>query len=113
MSFSAEQKQEIINHTYKSSCCRRALLSGVIFARGENVDGRVVITLEKTEYAEFVAKLVHEFYGKDAEIFRSPKGGRSIMLGFSSPAAVKYVAKIEETSDIDSFSVCEIGRAHV
>ena len=108
MSFSAEQKQEIINHTYKSSCCRRALLSGVIFARGENVDGRVVITLEKTEYAEFVAKLVHEFYGKDAEIFRSSKGGRSIMLGFSSPAAVKYVAKIEETSDIDSFSVCDI-----
>ena len=82
MSFSAEQKQEIINHTYKSSCCRRALLSGVIFARGENVDGRVVITLEKTEYAEFVAKHVHELYGKDAEIFRSPKGGRSIMLGF-------------------------------
>ena len=30
------------------------------------------------------------------------------MLGFSSPAAVKYVAKIEETSDIDSFSVCDI-----
>lgn len=108
MSFSAEQKQEIINHTYKSSCCRRALLSGVIFARGEYVDGRVVITLEKSEYAEFVAKLVHEFYGKDAEIFRSPKGGRSIMLGFSSPAAVKYVAKIEEINDIDSFSVCDI-----
>ena len=108
MSFSAEQKQEIINHTYKSSCCRRALLSGVIFARGENIDGRVVITLEKTEYAEFVARLVHEFYGKDAEIFRSSKGGRNVMIGFFSPAAVKYVAKIEETSDIDSFSVCDI-----
>ena len=102
MSFSAEQKQEIINHTYKSSCCRRALLSGVIFARGENTDGRVVITLEKSEYAELVARLVHEFYGKDAEIFRSPKGGRSIMLGFDSPSAIKYVAKIDEIKELSA-----------
>ena len=61
MSVSAEQKQEIIEYIYKSSCCRRALLSGVLFAKGILEEKKVILSLEKQEYAEFVSKLVHEF----------------------------------------------------
>ena len=108
MSFSTEQKQEIIEHIYKTSCCRRALLLGVLFSRATLEGTRTIIKLEKSEYAEFVAKLVREFYGKDALIFRSSKGGRGVMLGFDSPAVTKYIAKIESVTDLNSFSVCDI-----
>ena len=108
MSFSSEQKKEIIEHTYKSSCCRRALLSGALFARGDNVDGRVVMRLEKQEYADFLAKLIREFYGKDAAILRSSKGGRGLSLSYDSPAASKYITKIDSMIADESFSVCDI-----
>lgn len=108
MSFSTEQKQEIIEHTYKTSCCRRALLLGVLFSRAVNDGARTIVKLEKVEYAEFVAKLLREFYGKDAEILRSSKGGRGVMLGFESPAVGKYVAKLDGINDIENFSVCDI-----
>ena len=45
MSFSSEQKKEITDHIYKSACCRRSLLSGILFAKGR-VDGKTVLDLE-------------------------------------------------------------------
>lgn len=108
MSVSTEQKLEIINYTYKSSCCRRSLLSGVLFAKARLDNGRVLLSLEKLEYAEFVARLVHEFYGKDADIFRSPNGGRNVWLAFNSPSAIKYIQKIESIEDVENFSVCDV-----
>lgn len=94
MSVSAEQKKEIIEHIYKSSCCRRALLSGIIFAKGVAEGKTVTLSLEKVEYADFTAKLIREFYGKTAEIYRSSKGGRSLYLAFDSPSAVKYLQEL-------------------
>ena len=101
MSVSAEQKKEIIEYQYKSACCRRALLTGVIFARGIVVDKTLTLSLEKQEYAEFVAKLVHEFYSKDARIYHSSKGGRNVYISFDSPSAAKYVTEIDGVSDVD------------
>ena len=57
MSVSSEQKQEIIEYTYKSSCCRRAILNGVLFAKGQAEGKRITITLERREYADFVSRL--------------------------------------------------------
>lgn len=101
MSVSSEQKKEIIEYTYKSSCCRRALLYGVLFAKGVAEDKRVTVSLEKIEYAEFVTGLVREFYGKTPEIYRSSKGGRNIFLSFDSPSAAKYIAEIHTIEDIE------------
>ena len=95
MSVSTEQKKEIIQYTHKSSCCRRAMLCGVLFARATLRDGKIIVRLEKADYAEYVAKLIREFYGKDAKIFRSSNGGRAIMLSFNSQSAEKYIAKIK------------------
>ncbi len=101
MSVSSEQKQEIIEYTYKSSCCRRAILYGVLFAKGQADNKRVTISLERREYAEFVSRLASEFYGKEPEIYRSPKGGRSIYVSFDSPSAAKYLQEIAELSTAD------------
>ena len=100
MSFSSEQKKEIIEHTYKSACCRRALLCGILFAKGR-VDGkRVTLSFDRAEYADFSARLIHEFYGKEGEIFRYSKGGRSINLSFDSPSATKYILEIDKMESI-------------
>ena len=101
MSVSAEQKQEIITSTYKSSCCRRALLYGVLFAKATAEGKRVTLSLEKAEYAEFLSKLIQEFYSKNVEIFRSSKGGRKVYLSFESPSATKYISEIASLEALD------------
>ena len=105
MSFSAEQKKEIIEYTYKSACCRRALLSGLLFGKG-CVDGKTVtMSFDKIEYADFASKLIREFYSKDGNIFRQKTGGRRIDISFESPSAAKYINEIDALVDFD---VCDI-----
>lgn len=99
MSFSSEQKREIVEHVYKSHCCRRALLSGVLFARGR-VEGGIVINLEKAETATFVARLIKEFFSATVQPMRSPKGGRCVYLKFSNSSAEKYIASLPNSHDI-------------
>jgi DNA-binding protein WhiA len=97
MSFSSEQKQEIISHQYKSSCCRRALLSGYIFARGEILGGNTIrIKAEKESTMEFISRLVKEFYGKELVPTRSRSGGRYIYSEFDSNSATKYIQNIQK-----------------
>ena len=105
MSVSQEQKKEIIEQTYKSACCRRALLSGILFATGYAEGKSVTVTLEKREYADFAARLIREFYSKDARLYRPQTGGRNIKLYFESPSAAKYIGEIDSLSD---FTVCDI-----
>lgn len=100
MSVSLEQKTEIIEHTYKSSCCRRAILSGILFAKANCEGKRITLSLSKAEYADFTAKLVSEFYGK-AEIYRPSSGGRSIFVSFDSPSASKYLSELDKLSKFD------------
>lgn len=97
MSFSHQQKKEIIDQHYKSSCCRRSLLYGILFAKGCVADGTVIITLENNEYAEYATRLVKEFFGCDARIFRSEKGGRCVMLSFSSSGAQGYIESLSNS----------------
>lgn len=105
MSFSHEQKNEIMEHTYKSSCCRRALLSGILFAKGSCDGKRVYLSFENMDHAVFSAKLIKEFYNKDSQIFRNSSGGRSVHLCFDSPSAAKYVSEIDCLTD---FTVCDL-----
>lgn len=105
MSYSQEQKIEIIEYNYKSSCCRRSLLCGILFAKGVADGKRVTLNLEKTLYAEFAARLIREFYSKEADIYRDSKGGRTVYLSFDSPSASKYITKID---DCDEYKLSDI-----
>ncbi len=94
MSFSSEQKEIIISGHYKSSCCRRALLSGILFSKGYLDNETVTIHIEKKGTAEFAARLIRELYTKNVEIARKEDGGRYLEISFKSNSASDYIANI-------------------
>ena len=96
MSFSSEQKEYIISHNIKSACCRRALLCGALYGCARAVDDGVLLHIEKKDVADYVAKLIREFYTKDVNIGRSSSGGRFYEIFFKTNSALDYLAKIEE-----------------
>ena len=100
MSFSAEQKNQIISEQYKSICCRRAMLNGILLTKAYAENSRVFLSLEKNEYCDFVSKLISEFFGRNPEISTSKSGGRRKILTFESKSAAKYIRSINESSDI-------------
>ena len=98
MSFSHEQKSTIISSLYKSICCRRSLLLGVMLAKGEAVDGKISIRLEKSEYAEFVSRLAQETYGNPPAISRPKGGGRVVFVSFDSKSATNYISDLDKSN---------------
>lgn len=95
MSFSQQRKQEIVEHSYRTACCRRALIQGVLAAKGTVQEGRVEYRVEKKSYAEFTRRLVAEFYGRQPELHRPANGGRCLLLRFESRAAAHYLAELD------------------
>lgn len=101
MSFSSEQKNEIITQIYKSPCCRRALLSGFLFAKGTVCDKDTVsIRAEKIETLEFIGRLIKEFYSQSIVPHRSKEGGRYLLAEFKSPAAAKSLSLLKTDSQL-------------
>jgi DNA-binding transcriptional regulator WhiA len=94
MSFLDDVKSQIISSVYKNVCCRRALLNGVVFAKGEASGKDVSISLENTECIDFVSGLIKEFFGKEPLVFAPPRGGRRKIVSFSSPALSKYLDSV-------------------
>lgn len=96
MSFSQQRKQEIVEHEYRSACCRRALIQGVLAARGTvRDDGVVEYRVEKEAYADFTTRLIEEFYGRSPELLRPTGGGRCLILRFESRAAARYLGGLD------------------
>ena len=57
MSFSTDCKKEITGDPPKKPCCRRALLCGVLAARGEVNSGTVTVYADLNRYAMYTAKM--------------------------------------------------------
>ena len=95
MSFLSELKNEIINSSYKSACCRRALLNGILYSKGAAADSSITVRLETEEVAGFFSSLVREVFGKETEISSFEGGGRGRTVSFKSPAAEKYLNSLE------------------
>ena len=93
MSFSFEQKQDIMKMQMKSFCCRMAFLHGVMSARAVCRDGLIEISLESRELCEHIAPFVKEFFGRAPVIASSSVGGRRRILSFESAAAEKYLTE--------------------
>lgn len=109
MSFSIDQKKYILEHTFKSQCCRRSLLFGAIMAKGTvSVDNTVNISVEKNESAVFLSSLIREFYGVQPTISNSNRGGRRRCISFKSLSASKYISNIFDTANlfIDKCNFC-------
>lgn len=100
MSFSSKQKYTIINDTYKNSCCRRALLFGVLSSKATILRDSIELSIEKKEYCDFASKLIFEFYGKNTQDISSKSGGRLRRIRFDSKAAYKYLRSIEDDGEL-------------
>lgn len=100
MSFSSEQKEQIISGVYKSRCCRRALLYGVIFSKAYECGGEVRVSLDRENTAELVSKLIREFFGQDAERVKDKNGGNRVVIAFKSESASKYIRDIKNNGDL-------------
>ena len=91
MSFSQEQKATIIDQSVKASCCRRAILQGIVVARGRLDADNVYISVDSAETAQFIKDLVLEVYSKEAQNVVSSLGGRRKIVSFSAKSVVKYL----------------------
>ena len=80
MSFCEEQKKEIINAQYKSLCCRRNLLLGVLAGKGTVNGDAVEIRVCDQFVRAFLTQLIKEIYSKDAIELTAPSGGKGKIL---------------------------------
>lgn len=95
MSFSQDQKSDIISQSVRSGCCKRALLYGVLAARAKN-DGEIVsISVDSSDTVDFIKGIVLDLYSKNAQNVTSSVGGRRKILSFSAKSAAKYISGIE------------------
>ena len=95
MSFASELKMQITSEDLNNACCRRALLMGVLFAKGTtDADGTISLNIESDEYASFLRSLIVEQYTKEPDISRPKSGGRCRVISFNSKAAHKYLSRL-------------------
>ena len=91
MSFSQDQKKEILDQQIQTSCCKRAMLQGILSAKAVAEDKHISISVESIEVAEYIGGLVFDIYSKSAAVSTSSKGGRRRIVEFESPSAAKYI----------------------
>lgn len=106
MSFSTEQKSEIINNLPHALCCRRAMLEGIIASRAFFSEDGISISLSSIGVSELAKEVIREVYSKEAYISTANVGGRRRLVAFDSPAAQRYLESLSES--ISHYSKCQM-----
>ena len=94
MTFLDELKKQIAEESQKSSCCRRAMLNGMVIAKGKVADGTVTLSLGSCEAVRCAEELIREFFSQAAESVANTAGGRRRLISFRSPLMEKYLNNI-------------------
>ena len=102
MSFSQEQKAETLLQPIKTSCCKRAMLQGILAAKAEMDERTICISVDGSELITYIKELIFEIYSQEAEIFSPKSGGRRKLLCFKSKSAEKYITNFEQ--GVESYS---------
>ena len=102
MSFSQDQKTEIISQSVKTGCCKRMLIQGVLASRGRIDNGNISVSVDSVETAEFIKGIILDVYSKEAKNVTSSVGGRRRIISFHAKSALKYV------DDIDTLGVSAV-----
>ncbi len=105
-SFCIEQKEELVAQLPKNSCCRRALLHGMLAVRGEMSQNKIVLPLDNRVIAEATCGLVLEFFGKEAEFIPKRQGERTVSISFVSPSAARYLSEIQSSETMAPMPKC-------
>ena len=108
MSFSTEQKSDIIAMVKKSACCRRSLFFGALSVKAVAFGEVVSINATGLPTQQFLSSLFCEFYGKSPEISSLKKGGRGKCLSLVSKSASKYTSNIKNNLEFEpKCSTCQ------
>lgn len=110
MSFSSDQKKEIIEQHYKNSCCRKALLCGALVAKATACGDNIIIAANSRQTLDFIASLIREFYSQNIDQVKSTSGGRGAALSFSSRSCAKFVGAIDDAAEL-FFCKCSFCRS--
>ena len=97
MSFSQDQKMGIIAQSVKASCCKRALLQGILSVRAHVSEGNILVSVDSADTASFVKSLIFDVYSKEAEEVVSSAGGRRKMISFDAKSVSKYLTELADT----------------
>ncbi len=92
MSFSKEQKQDVIQSLPKTSCCRRCMLYGMLTAKGELAGDAVRLRMDGEDSIALAVRLIHEFFGREAAVSTPRAGGRCRELTFVSTSATHLIS---------------------
>lgn len=87
MSFSSEQKADILSQPIKSMCCKKSLLAGIITSRGALINDGLAVSVAARELAESISAIVREVYFTDVTVSTLSGGGRGYTLSFVSHSA--------------------------
>ena len=96
MSFSQEQKAGIISQSAKTSCCKRALLQGILTARGYADGDSVLVSVDSSDTAEFIKELIFDVYAKEVKEVTSGVGGRRKLMSFSVKSVARYLDELDK-----------------
>jgi DNA-binding transcriptional regulator WhiA len=91
MTFLDELKKQIVSTLDRSSCCRRAMLNGIVLAKGYASSGNISVSLGNCDAIDYTKLLVREVFGQEAVISVGSAGGRRRELSFRSPAMERYL----------------------
>jgi len=111
MSFSKDQKNEIMESLPRAVCCKAAMIRGILAAKAELDGDTISLSVDSDDAARFVCGLVLEVFSKQAEVTTAKSGGRRRIVSFSSPAAIKYLNGF--TSGAEAFNEkCPLCQSH-
>ena len=96
MSFSQDQKTDIVTQPIKAGCCKLAFLQGVLTARGQLLQDNITVSVDSEQSSVFIRSLILEIYSKNAEEVVSSSGGRRKLLSFTTKSAIKYINETEK-----------------
>jgi len=111
MSFSLDEKNEIIKQPIKSSCCKMAFLSGVLSSKAVLEDDLIKISVYSDEAVEFISRLIMDIYGKETEISRPKTGGRAKIISFYTPSAIRYMENFK-TANLPFIEKCKLCKSY-
>lgn len=107
MSYSSLIKSELTGALPTEKCCRRAILCGMLAARGEISDKLINLTVDGDDVLAAVCGLVRECYGASAEHFRKPRTKERYIVSFRSQSALNFVSDIVKNHAIDISGICK------
>jgi DNA-binding protein WhiA len=89
-----------MNITYKTTCCRKSFILGVISSRASVTDGVIHLNVENDIYGEFLSKYINEFFGRTPEISKPKTGGRCRTVSFFSKTGLRYLESLDSDGNL-------------